>query len=394
MRVGAAVLVVNFTGARDPSEEMAANDVELLSPLLGPVPSTLAPLDRAALRQVIAGPVDSGACAAQVRVSGPEGRWLGTSGLADLRTGAPVPADGRFRIGALTQTFTATVVLQLAAERRVDLERPIQHYLPGLLPPTHGLVTVRQLLDHTHGLAAVPHPARDPAWFFENRFRRWTPREVVALALAQGPHFTPGTRQEEGDTGYFVAGLLIEKLTGRPFAQAVRERLLAPLHLRDTSVPGNDPTLPGPHARGYESIDDGDGARRHVDVTEANASWAWAAGEMISSTADLDTFLVALFRGGLLPEAQLEELFTVPDVPLVGGGQALHSAGLTRWTLEGLTLWGQRGASPGYVSGMLATRDVRRRLIYSLNTLHMARTRPALADRIVRTAFTPRAAAT
>ncbi|MCE9669304.1 beta-lactamase family protein [Myxococcus stipitatus] len=395
MRVGAAVLVVGFTGAGvGAGEATAANDVVYPPGTLEPALSRLASLDRAALRQVIVSPMDSGATAAQVRVSGAEGRWLGTSGVADLRTGAPVPADGRFRIGALTQTFIATVVLQLAAERRIDLERPVQHYLPGLLPLSLGPVTVRQLLDHTHGLPPVPHAVRSASWFFEHRFRRWSPRELVALAVSGAPRFVPGTRQEEGDIGALVAGLLIEKVTGRPYGQAVRERILAPLHLRDTSVPGHDPTVPGPHARGYESVAERDGATRQVDVTEANPSWAWAAGEMISSTADLDTFLVTLFRGGLLPPEQLEDLFRVPDVPHVSGGRAVHSAGLTRVDLDGLSLWGRSGAFPGSTSGMVATRDARRRLVFSLNTLRMDEARPALADRVLRAVFAPRASQT
>ncbi|MCY0998223.1 serine hydrolase [Myxococcus sp. MISCRS1] len=389
LRVGAAVLVVSFSGTGcAPGDEALSNEVDTREQGLDWGQSLLAPLDRETLRQVIIELPD--ATAAQVRVQGSAGRWLGSAGVADLHTGAPMPGDARFRIGGLTQTFTATVLLQLAGERRVDLDRPVQHSLPGLLPPNYPLITVRQLLNHTHGLPGVPLSMRHPEWFFEHRFRRWSPRELVALALPQGPRFTPGTVQEYGHIGYLVAGLLIEKVTGRPYGHAVRERILTPLGLRDTSVPGNDPTIPGPHARGYEALASADGTQRWVDVTEANQSLMWAAGEMISSTADLDTFLSALFRGRLLPSEQLEEMFTVPDVPSAHGGRAAHGAGLARYELGGVTVWGRRGARQGYVSGMGATRDSSRRLVYAFNTYRMGHARPVLADRIIATTFAAR----
>ncbi|RKH18269.1 class A beta-lactamase-related serine hydrolase [Corallococcus praedator] len=358
----------------------------------------LPPLNREALRQAISGLPDGEVTGALVRVDGAEGRWIGASGVADVRTGAPVRADARFRIGSMTKTFTATVVLQLAAERRLDLDRPVQEYLPRLLPANvYAPITVRQLLNHTHGLPGVPVPQKDPEWFFVNRFRRYSPRELVSLALPEGPRFAPGTQQQYGNIGYIVAGLLIEQVTGRPYGDAVRDRILRPLGLRDTFVPGNLVTIPGPHAHGYEVVAaQGEGCptgaiayqgRCLVDVTEASQSVPWAAGEMISSTADLDRFLVALFQGRLLPRAQMEALFTVPDVPAVGGGRATYSAGLSRMDVNGLTLWGKSGDRHGYNNGMGATRDLRRRLIYSVNTLRMGQDRPDIAARIVAAAM-------
>jgi D-alanyl-D-alanine carboxypeptidase len=292
------------------------------------------------------------------------------------------------------------VVLQLAAERRVDLDAPIQRYLPGLLPAgVYAPITVRQLLNHTHGLPGVPVPQKDPAWFLENRFRRFRPLELVALALPEGPRFAPGSMQEYGNIGYLFAGLLIEKVTGRPYGDEVRDRILRPLHLRDTFVPGNALAIPGLHARGYQIVppDGADcptGATRYgtlclVDVTEASQSVPWAAGEMISTTADLDRFLVALLKGRLLPPAQQEELFTVPDVPAKGGDRASYGAGLRRIDVNGLVMWGKTGDRHGYNNGMGATRDLRRRLIYSVNTLRMGQDLPAIAGRIIAAAAGP-----
>ncbi|WP_163996332.1 serine hydrolase domain-containing protein [Pyxidicoccus caerfyrddinensis] len=360
--------------------------------------SPLPPLNREALRQAIANLPNGEVTGALVRVSGADGHWLGSSGVADIHTGAPIPADARFRIGSMTKVFTATVVLQLVAEGRVDLDRPVQHYLPRLLPDgVYAPITVRQLLNYTHGLPGVPVPQKDPAWFMENRFRRFSPRELVALSLPPGPRFEPGSQQEYGNIGYIVAGLLIEKVTGHSYGEEVQSRILRPLHLRDTSVPGNDVTIPGPHAHGYESVApeaDGcpDGATAYrgmclVDVTLASQSVPWAAGDMISTTADLDRFLVALFKGRLLPRAQLEEMFTVPDVPDVKGGRASFAAGLGRFVVNGFTLWGKSGDRHGYNNGMGATRDLRRRLVFSVNTLRMGQDQPRTAARIIAAAL-------
>ncbi|MCP3139089.1 serine hydrolase domain-containing protein [Pyxidicoccus xibeiensis] len=402
LRLGAALLVVSSTGACGPEAPASTNELEESGQGLGGHhPSPLAPLDREALRQAIAGLPDTKVSGAMVRVSGPASHWLGTSGVADIRTQAPVPADGRFRVGSITKVFTATVVLQLAAERRVDLDRPVQHYLPGLLPAgVYEPITVRQLLNFTHGLPGVPVPQKDYEWFKENRFRHFTPLELVSLAVAQGPRFRPGEAQEYGNIGYLFLGLLIEKVTGRPYGQAVQERILRPLHLRDTFVPGRDTVLPGPHARGYELVPVGEegcptGAIPYetgclVDVTDASQSVPWAAGEMISTSADLDRFLVALFQGRLLPRAQLEEMFTVPDLPLASGGRAFHGGGLTRFDANGITVWGKTGDRHGYNNGMGATRDLRRRLVYSVNTLRMGQEPPAITNHIVGIAFAPR----
>ncbi len=399
LRLGMALLAGVMAPACGP-EAPAGAGLESGEQGLETPQAPLPPLNREALRLAISSLPDTEVTGAMVRVSGADGHWLGISGVADVRTGAPVQADGRFRIGSITKTFTATVVLQLAAERRVDLDAPVQHYLPGLLPSgLYSPITVRQLLNHTHGLPGVPVPQEDPEWFFGNRFRRFRPLELVALALPQGPRFAPGTQQEYGNIGYLFAGLLIEKVTGRPYGEELRDRILRPLHLRDTFVPGNALVIPGPHARGYQVVPGvGEGcpagatpygALCLADITEASQSVPWAAGEMISTTADLDRFLVALFRGRLLPRAQLEELFTVPDVPGAGGGRASYSGGLQRFVINGLTLWGKSGDRHGYNNGMGATRDLRRRLVYSVNTLRMGQAQPAIAGRIIAAALSP-----
>ncbi|MFC4911482.1 serine hydrolase domain-containing protein [Actinomadura gamaensis] len=340
----------------------------------------LPPLDPATLRAAIAGLPDRTVTGAMVEITGSAGHWSGTSGVGNVKTGEPVPADGRFRAGSITKVFTAAVVLQLVAEHRIDLDGSVQHYLPGLLPAGYPTVTVRQLLDHTSGLPTGGHlgdPQGDPnQWFVDHRFDSWTPRQIVADAMTAPRDFAPGTSQRYNGLNYYVAGLLIEKVTGRTYADEVRARVLRPLNLRSTYVlDRRDPRLPGPHAHGYVAVTR-DGKTVLADVSE-QSPYPWAEGGMISSDADLTRFIRAIFQGRVVPRSVLAAMFTVPDVKYADDshcnlgpdtGHACFSAGLMRFTLpNGVTAWGKTGSRPGYTSGVFATRDLRRVAVYSLN---------------------------
>ncbi|MET7994802.1 serine hydrolase domain-containing protein [Amycolatopsis sp. NPDC005232] len=328
-----------------------------------PARSTLPPMNPASLAGAIAGLPNAQATGALVQVRGSAGAWSGVSGTADLSTGAPVPANGHFRIGSITKTFTAVVVLQLAAEHRLDLDAPVQRYLPGLLPANYPRITVAQLLNHTSGLPGVDLP-EDPQWIVDHRYTVFTPQQVLATAFQHDLVFAPGTNQQYTNTNYLVAGLLVEKLTHHSYGDEVRDRILRPLGLRDTSVPGNDPNLPAPYAHGYQLVNG-----QLVDLTRMNQSIPWAAGEMISTTADLDNFLIALFQGRLVPKPVLQRMFTVPAVTTFGTDDpAIYSQGLMTETVNGVTVWGKTGSRYGYTNGIWATRDLQRRVVYSINT--------------------------
>src|SRR5262249_21132742 len=141
-------------------------------------------------------------------------------------------------------------------------------------------------------IIAHPYVHRDPA-------------ELLSLALAHPPVFPPGTSWSYSNTNYLLAGMLIEKVTGHPYGEEIRRRILTPLGLRQTYVPTDDPAIPGPHPRGYVRTDAG-----LVDRTEFNPSVAIASGSMISSGPDMSRFFTALIGGRLLHPAQLREMMT------------------------------------------------------------------------------------
>ncbi|WP_107465803.1 serine hydrolase domain-containing protein [Streptomyces sp. MA5143a] len=323
----------------------------------------LPPLDPIALQAAIDDLEHPASTAAQLRVGGTDGRWYGTSGVADHRTRRPVTAHDKVRIGSITKVFVATVVLQLAAEGRVDLDAPVGRVLPGLLPRRFAAVTVAHLLNHTSGLpdhVGIPEP-RTPEEVFQHRFDHWTPPEWVATATHGPLKFAPGTRQEYRGINYVLAALIIDEVTGRPYGEAVEARVLRPLDLTRTVVPGDDPRVHGRHVHGYLRTTDG----TLRDVTTYDQSSSRGEGDMISTTRDLDRMLAALFRGELLPPELLRLMFTLPpdDVRMPDGSPARYSTGLQQATVNGVTFWGKTGETYGYKNAAFSTRDQRRRFV-------------------------------
>ncbi|MEU0621290.1 serine hydrolase domain-containing protein [Streptomyces rubiginosohelvolus] len=325
--------------------------------------------DARALRAAIAGLPRQDAVAALVRVGGSAGSWHGSAGLHDLPSGRPADPAARFRAGSVTKVFTAATVLQLAGERKLSLDRAARHYLPDLIPASYGEVTVRQLLDHTSGIPAADLPGTNPEEWYAHRFDVHTPRAMVASATAKEREFAPGSSQHYLNINYTVLGLLVERVTGHTYEREVADRILRPLGLRSTYFPGADPEIRGPHNRGYQVFPAPGGGVELRDVTVWGPTDGWAAGDIISTTADLERFITALFGGRVVRGPLLEEMFTLPDakVRTYGSGEpAQFSAGLSVLTLGGRQVWGKSGGRWGYTTAVAATRDLSRTLVHSV----------------------------
>ncbi|MDT6982103.1 serine hydrolase domain-containing protein [Streptomyces lusitanus] len=314
--------------------------------------------DATALERALAEVPDGDVSAALIRVGG-KGSWAGSAGVRDLRTGAPALPYARFRAGSTTKVVTAAVVLQLVAEKRVALDAPVTRYLPDLLPPSFTEPpTVRHLLTYTSGLHPGASLGSTTEEMYAHRFETLTPEEVVAASVAQGPAYTPGERQTYGNIHYTVLGMLIEKVTGDTYEHQAAVRIFRPLGMRHTGFPcGPDPRVHGPHNRAYADI-----GGRTTDVTEWNMSDRWAAGDMISTTADLERLVFGLFGGKVVPRPLLDQMLTVPDVDGATFGMALQ-----RFVVDGREVWGKTGSRPGYHTVLGATRDLSRTVVYSVN---------------------------
>ncbi|MFH8581760.1 serine hydrolase domain-containing protein [Streptomyces zaomyceticus] len=322
------------------------------------------------LSAVIAGLPRADATAALVRVGGTEGSWRGSSGVHDLTTGAPADPAARFRAGSVTKVFTAAAVLQLASERRIDLDRTARSYLPELIPGRYATVTVRQLLNHTHGIPAADLAVGDTVeeWY-THRFDVHSPEAMVRSATAKPREFRPGTQQHYLNIGYTIAGLIVERVTGDTYERQVERRILRPLGLRDTYLPGDAAELVGPYNHGYQTMRLDDGTTGLRDVSVWGVSDGWAAGDLVSTTADLERFTRALFAGRVVRGPLLEEMFTLPKVAdLTSGDPAAYSAGLSMKRLGGREVWGKTGGRWGFNTAIASTRDGARTLVYSVNS--------------------------
>ncbi len=265
------------------------------------------------------------------------------AGVGDLATGAKVPVDGQVRIGSNTKAFTAVVLLQLVGEGKIDLDAPVDTYLPGLVRG-EGIdgrhIKVRQLLQHTSGLPNyVKYLADEP--------RYYTPQELLGIALQHKADFDPGKKWEYSNTNYVLAGLIVEKVTRHPVAEEIDRRVIKRIGLRHTYFPApGDATIREPHPKGY----DRDSAGAPLDVTEFDPSWGWSAGQMISTNSDLNRFFTELLTPGrLLPPAQLAQMrTTVPaGAPFADG--ARYGLGLVSTPLScGGVYWGHGGSTTGY----------------------------------------------
>jgi len=261
------------------------------------------------------------ALAVGISVDGQHG-WTGASGLAPDRL-TPLTGESPFAIASVTKTFTAAIVLQLVEEGRVRLGAPATDYLPGLAVASG--VTVEQLLSHSSGIADILEPMRKRLNAEPSRL--WTPEEVVALV---GPsRFAPGTDWGYSNTNYVIAGMLVEAVTGHPFADELERRITGPLGLDGTRFP------PAP-GLGYM----------------LGASWTtafWTSAALASDADDLVRWADALYGGAILAPATLRQMLRFNE-----DGYGL---GAERYTVNGLTGYGHSGLLRGYTTLLIHLPD-------------------------------------
>ncbi|MEV6178941.1 serine hydrolase domain-containing protein [Streptomyces sp. NPDC052016] len=282
--------------------------------------------------------------------------------------GPGITRSDHFRAGSITKTFLATVVLQLASEHRLSLSDPVERHLPGVVRGAGNdgrALTLRSLLTHTSGLYDY---TRDTEGLVPV-----TAVEAVRIALTHPP--ADRGRFAYSNTNYVLLGQVVEQVTGRSYASEAERRIIAPLGLTGTSFPGSRRSLPSPHGRAYDT----DG----TDVTALDPRTAGAAGELVTTLADLDRFYAALLSGELLTSHRLREML---DTRTTHG---VYGMGLFPVTLPcGVTVWGHNGRIAGSYVRTAATVDGRRVLTFRVNTTALAD--PGLEPALLAAEFCPR----
>jgi len=305
-----------------------------------PLPETPFPdATRAALDAAVAKTMaDFGFPGAAVGIWMPgKGNYVATHGAADPATGRALQRGDHFRIGSITKTFTITALLRLADEKKLSLNDPVSKYLDFV--PNGQNITLRMMANMTSGLFNY---SEDDPWvdtIFGDTQRVWTPRELVDVGLKHDPYFDPGQGWHYSNTNTVLLGMVIEKVTGKPVGEVFAEKLFRPLGLKNTNWPASS-AIPAPFARGVtEQTLDG----KRADATERNPSWAYTAGQIISTLDDLKVWVRSYATGSLLSrEMQAERLTWVtlpPNTPQ-------RAYGLGIGTDNG---WlGHTGELPGY----------------------------------------------
>ncbi|MBY7101231.1 serine hydrolase [Bacillus sp. 6YEL31] len=296
--------------------------------------------------------------------------WSYVAGIADVRTKKPMKADFRFRIGSVTKTFIATVLLQLSGENRLNLDDSIEKWLPGVIQGNGydgNQITIRQILNHTSGIADYMN-SKD--FDIMDTKKSYTAEEFVKMGISLPPEFAPGKGWSYSNTGYVLLGILIEKVTGNSYAEEIENRIIEPLDLSNTFLPGNSSVIPGTkHARGYIQLD---GASELKDVTYINPGSS--DGDMISTADDLNKFFSYLLSGKLLKEQQLKEMLTTVPTDREGTGYGL---GIVEFKLpNGVSVWGHRGSVLGFSTFVGGTLGGKHTLAVNLNSFNFSNPDP------------------
>ena len=293
--------------------------------------------------------------------------WGYAAGIADLRNKKPMKTDFRFRIGSVTKTFVATVLLQLAGENRLNLDDSIEKWLPGVIQGNGydgKQITIRQVLNHTSGIADY---IQSKDFDIMDTKKSYTAEEFVKMGISLPPDFAPGKGWSYSNTGYVLLGILIEKVTGNSYAEEIENRIIEPLELSNTFLPGNSSVIPGTnHARGYVQPD---GASELKDVTYSNPGSS--DGEMISTADDLNKFFSYLLGGKLLKEQQLKQMLTT--VPTGREGMDGYGLGIFETKLpNGVSIWGHTGGALGFTTLVGGRLGGKHTLVVNWNSLGRA----------------------
>ncbi|MYS86061.1 serine hydrolase domain-containing protein [Embleya scabrispora] len=295
-----------------------------------------------------------------VSIRTPEwGTWTTALGTGNLADGTPMRTEDHMRVGSITKTFTGTIILRLVQAGELSLDDPVAEFRPDVPDGEH--ITIRQLLQMTSGLYNYTEDPDFNRALDEHPQAPWTPDELPAIAFKHPSYFPPGGGFHYSNTNTVLLGLIAEKLTGRPLAELFQQQIFGPLGMSESSL-ADDTRLPLPHAHGYEFIGNVESLTAPVltdkdaawadwsagnpkDVTDANPSWAWAAGAAVSTVDDLLRWAPALATGTLLsPEIQRERLTFVPTSDRPGApGYGLAIADFSGFL-------GHDGQLPGYNS--------------------------------------------
>jgi D-alanyl-D-alanine carboxypeptidase len=321
---------------------------------------------RADFQALLEAAVNDGLPGVSLRVVGAGIDFQGAAGVADLRTGEPLTPAHTIYTASLGKTFTATVALQLCEEGRLELDAPVSRWLPGDVAariPSTDTITLRHLLSHTSGLMDYMNDQK--SWrseFVRNPRRLWSHSEVIAFIFHRPLLFQPGSDFDYSNSNYILAGMMIERVTGRPLDQLINERIIRPLKLVHSSA-GGAPLIDVHPVRGYARP-----RGRIIDTYPWYSHYALADSGIHSTPSDLARFMAFLFRDDLLLSEQTKkQMLTASNV-----GHPPSDYGLGIYVQRnpwgaGKTWYAHDGVDPGYQADMMYLPELDLAIVLAAN---------------------------
>ena len=276
-------------------------------------------------------------------------------GMANLELSAPASEKTAFAIYSITKTFTGVATMMLVEEGKIALDDPVSKHLNDL-PVVWREVTIRHLLNHTSGLkefCALPAKPCDVP-------RDFTQAEVIKLVAEYPLDFPSGERSAYGNTGYFLLGMLIEKVSGRSYEQFLRERIFAPLEMRDTRLENYAELIPY-RANGYTWKDGG-----YRNALRVSPTLTFSVAGLVSTVLDLAKYDAALYSEKLLKKRTLDEMWT--KTKLKNGETVEHGLGFGLTPYKGRRRVGHSGGHTGFSTTMTRLIDEKVSVIVLTNS--------------------------
>jgi D-alanyl-D-alanine carboxypeptidase len=258
-------------------------------------------------------------------------------GMSNLELSTSASENTPFAIFSITKTFTAVAVMMLAEEGKVSINKPITDYLPEL-PPSWKKVTVRHLLTHTSGLPELCEAEAKPC----DRPDDYTQKQIIGFVRDSPFMFEPGTRWEYSNTGFYVLGMLIEKVSGQSYGEFLQTRIFRPLAMDHTRLEDYSAVIPN-RAAGYTWKN---GSYRNA--LRVSPTLMFSLAGIVSTVTDLAKYDAALYGSRLLKQSTLREMWT--KVVLNDGTTADHGLGFGMTPYKDRRRVGHSGGHAGFAT--------------------------------------------
>lgn len=298
------------------------------------------------------------------------GLWVGASGKADLHNDVDMKPCNISRVGSTVKMFTATAVLKLMEEGKLNLDDKISSYLEGdVIDKIENAdqATIRQLLQHSSGIYNYIQNLQFQTASLNDFIKEWQPEELLEYAYNKKAYFEPGEDVRYSNTGYIMLGMLIENIEGKPFYQVFEEKIFQPLGLNMTRFAAKD-HIPFGIARGYIDM------YSNLQVVESTYYSGWdyftADGGLISNPYDMNIFFRALMSGQIIQPCTLEMMLTwqTPDETDPNFFPISYGLGIFKIETPQGIAYMHSGDAIGYYANMMFFPDDSTTVVYAVNS--------------------------